>query len=132
MAPAAYKLNLKVFMDAGIALLTDTVKARLVRVSAYTFSQAHQFASSLPAAIVTDVTLGTKLTTDGVFDAADAVFTAVPAGAAIDAVVIFKDTGVAGTSNLLVYLDGFSIVPNTGDITLQWAAASPNIFAFTP
>lgn len=134
MASAAYKLSLKKFMDATgpIALLTDTIKCRLMRVSAYTFAQTHEFASSLPAAIVTDVTLGTKTTTDGQFDAADAVFAAVPSGAAIDCCAIYKDTGVASTSPLIVYLDGFTVTPNGGDITLQWANVAPFIWTISP
>ena len=138
MASAAYEITLKKFMDADVDLLVDTIKVRMVRTSAYTFSQAHDFADDLPAAIVTDVTLGTKATngsggtTPGVFDAANAVFTAVPSGAAIDACVIYKDTGVAGTSPLILYLDGFSVTPNGGDITLQWAEVSPNIWKIAP
>ena len=133
MASAAYELSLKKFMDADIDLLVGVIKVRLVRTSAYVFSQLHDFADDLPAAIVTDVTLGTKLTNagsvGGVFDAADAVFTAVPSGAAIDACVIYEDTaGAASTDPLILYLDGFSVVPNGGDITLQWAAASPFIW----
>jgi len=111
-----------------------TVKVRLMRTSAYTISQAHQFLTSLPAAIVTDVTLGSKVangnspaggTDPGCFDAADATFTAVPTGAAIDCLAVFKDTGTAGTSNLLFYIDGFSVVPNGGDITIQWQNSAP-------
>lgn len=133
MASAHYNLGLQDFLEADIDMLVDTIKVRLVRTSAYTFSQSHQFASSLPAAIVTDVTLGTK-TSDGAgsdpgcFNAADAVFSAVGAGAAIDALVIYKDTGAAGTSPLIAYIDGFSVTPNGGDITVQWANSSPFIF----
>lgn len=104
-----------------------------MRVSAYTFSQSHEFASSLPAAIVTDVTLGTKTSNGGgsdpgCFDAADAVFSAVGAGAAIDCLAIYKDTGSSATSPLIAYIDGFSVTPNGGDITVQWASSSPFIF----
>lgn len=133
MASAHYNLGLQDFLEADIDMLVDTIKVRLVRTSAYTFSQSHQFASSLPSAIVTDVTLGTK-TSDGAgsdpgcFNAADAVFSAVGAGAAIDALVIYKDTGAAGTSPLIAYIDGFSVTPNGGDITVQWANSSPFIF----
>jgi len=133
VASAHYNLGLQKFLAASINIPSDTIKTRLVRVSAYTFSQTHEFASSLPAAIVTDVTLGTKTTNGGgsdpgCFDAADAVFTAVGAGAAIDALVIYKDTGVSGTSPLIAYIDGFSVTPNGGDITVQWAATNPFIF----
>jgi hypothetical protein len=133
MASAHYNINLAKYLTAGFNLSSDTIKVRLVRTSAYTFSQTHEFASSLPAAIVTDVTLGSKTlaTTSadgGTFDAADAVFTAVPSGAAIDALVIYKDTGAAGTSSILAYIDGFSVTPNGGDITVQWQNTNPFIF----
>ena len=42
-------------------------------------------------------------------------------------VSVFKDTGVAGTSPLLFYIDGFTVTPNGGDITVQWANALPFI-----
>jgi len=131
MASAWYNLALQEFLKASMGDMTaNTVKVRLVRTSAYTFSQAHQFLTSLPSAIVTDVTLGSKTangggTDPGSFDAADAVFTAVTAGAAIDALVVYKDTGTAGTSNLLFYIDGFSVTPNGGDITISWQNSSP-------
>jgi|SRR5581483_5249622 len=135
MASAHYNLALQEFWKASLGDITSagtTVKVRLVRTSAYTFAQSHQFASSLPAAIVTDVTLGSKAANGagsdpGCFDAADAVFTAVTAGAAIDALVVFKDTGSAATSPLLFYIDGFSVTPNGGDITIQWQNSNPFI-----
>ena len=63
LASAHYNLALQEFWKGTNGDVTSAgvvVKCRLMRVSAYTFSQAHQFASSLPAAIVTDATLGTK------------------------------------------------------------------------
>lgn len=135
MASQHYNFFLQEALKATIGDLTaggTTVKCRLMRTSAYTISQAHQFASSLPAAIVTDVTLGTKTANGagadpGCFDAADATFTAVPSGAAIDCVAFFKDTGVAGTSPLLWYIDGWTVTPNGGDITLQFQNTNPFI-----
>ena len=134
MASAHYNLGLQSFMAGTTIMLTDTIKVRLSRVSAYVFSQTHQFISSAAAAIGTDVTLGTKAINGGgaadpgCFDAADATFTAVTAGAAIDSLIIYKDTGVAGTSPLIAYIDGFSVTPNGGDITLQWQNSVPWIF----
>jgi hypothetical protein len=134
MASAHYNLGLKAFLDGTIVMGTDTIKVRLSRSGTYVFSQTHQFASSLAAAIGTDVTLGTKATNGGggldpgCFDAADATFTAVAAGAAIDSLEIYKDTGVAGTSPLIAYIDGFTVTPNGGDITIQWANAAPWVF----
>lgn len=132
MASAAYQINIAVMMNAGVNLGSDTIKVRLIRTSGYTFSQAHDFMDDVTAAIGTDVTLGSKTTTVGVFDAADAVFTAVSAGAAIDACVIYKFVTNDAASLPLVYLDGFSVVPNGGDITLVWASGSPNIWRIAP
>lgn len=133
MASAHYNETLKLFLEGSINVTSDTIKVRLVRTSAYTFSQSHNFADDLPAAIVTDVTLGSKTTNGGgsdpgCFNAADAVFASVTAGAAIDALVIYKDTGSAATSPVIAYIDGFSVTPNGGDITVQWANSSPWIF----
>lgn len=134
MASQHYNLALQEFWKGTLGDLTgaQAVKVRLMRVSAYTISQAHQFVSSLPAAIVTDVTLGTKTANGagadpGCFDAADATFVAVPAGLAIDCLAVFKDTGVAGTSPLLFYIDGFTVTPNGGDVTVQWQNTNPFI-----
>jgi len=135
MASQHYNLALQEFWKGTIGDATSagvTVKVRLMRVSAYTISQAHQFLTSLPAAIVTDVTLGTKTANGagadpGCFDAADATFTSVPSGAAIDCLAVFKDTGTAATSPLLFYIDGFTVTPNGGDITIQWQNSNPFI-----
>lgn len=128
MASAHYNLGLEKFTAGSINLSSDTIRVRLVRTSAYTFSQAHEFMSSAPAAIVTDVTLGTKALSGGTFDAADAVFTAVPSGAAIDALIIFKFVTNDAASPVLAYIDGFSVTPNGGDITIQWQGTTPFIF----
>ena len=132
MASQHYNLALQEFWKATIGDVTGatTVKVRLMRVSAYTFAQAHQFASSLPAAIVTDVTLGSKTANGqgadpGCFDAADATFTAVPSGAAIDCLAVFKDTGTPATSPLLFYIDRYNVPPNGGDVTIQWHHSNP-------
>ena len=133
MASQHYNLALQEFWKGTIGDVTSagiTTKVRLMRVSAYTISQAHQFLTSLPAAIVTDVTLGTKTANGagadpGCFDAGDATFLAVPSGAAIDCLCVFKDTGTAATSPLLFYIDGFTVTPNGGDITIQWQNSVP-------
>lgn len=134
MASAAYELGIEKIGRASINLhgATHDIRCRMTRASAYTFSQAHEFASSLPAAIATDVSLGNKTYALGVWDADDAVFVAVPAGAAIDQAEFFRWVSAAGDSPLVLHLDGFSVTPNGGDITLQWAAASPKIWKIAP
>lgn len=54
-------------------------------------------------------TLTSVTATDGVFDAADVTFTSV-SGASVEAIVIFQDTGTAGTSTMVALIDGYQIV----------------------
>lgn len=67
----------------------------------------------------------------GVCDANDVTFSTVPAGSAMEYIVIFKDTGVDGTSPLLALIDtctGLPITPNGGDIQIQWDNGANLIF----
>jgi hypothetical protein len=124
MANALYPTGKKAILDGDVDLLVDTIKVGLVDLGTYTYNSAHDFYDDISAAIVgTPQTLGTKTTTGGVFDAADVTFTAV-SGATVEAIAIWKDTGVAGTSQLIAFLDtgvtGLPVTPNGGDIGIQW------------
>lgn len=96
----------------------------------YTYSAAHEFLSSLSGVVGTAQTIGSKTFTNGVLDGADVTFTAV-SGATVEALVLYLDTGVAGTSRLVAYLDtgvtGLPVTPNGGDISVTWNASG--IFA---
>lgn len=108
-------------------LSSGTVKVALVDTAVYTYSAAHQFYSSASAGVVgTPQTLGAKTFTNGTFDAANATFPAV-SGATCEALIIYIDTGTAGTSPLVAYLDagvtGLPVTPNGGDINVNWDVA---------
>lgn len=112
-------------------LSAGTVKVALVDTGVYTYSAADQFYSSVSAAVVgTPQTIGSKTFVDGVFDGADVSFSAVT-GNTVEALVIYVDTGTAGTSPLVAYIDtsvtGLPVTPNGGDITVTWNASG--IFA---
>ena len=136
MASAYYNIGLQGFIQSAsrIDLTADTIKVRPIRVSGYTFAATHT--SMTPVVAATggpgDVTLGTKAlgtgTDGGTFDAADAVFTAWAAGAAIDGLVIFKFVTNDAGSTPIAYIDGFTVTPNGGDITFQWQSTNPFIF----
>lgn len=105
-------------------LSAGTVKCALVDTGVYTYNSADQFYSSVSTAVVgTPQTLGTKTFTSGVFDAADITYTAVT-GNSVEALVLYIDTGTAGTSPLVAYIDtsvtGLPVTPNGGDITVTW------------
>jgi len=112
-------------------LSAGTVKVALIDTGTYTYSAAHQFWSSASAASVgTPQTIGSKTFTNGVFDGANVTFTAVT-GNSVEALIIYIDTGTAGTSPLVAYIDtsvtGLPVTPNGGDISITFNASG--IFA---
>ena len=120
-----------VIQSSANSSLTGTVRVALVDTGTYTYSAAHEFLTSLTGVVGTAQTIGaTKSYTNGVFDGGDVTFTAV-SGATVEALVIYIDTGTAGTSRLVAYLDtgvtGLPVTPNGGDITVTWNASG--IFA---
>lgn len=127
MANAIYpKWKEAIVQASANSSLGGTVKVALVDTGTYTYSSAHEFLTSLTGRVGTDQTLGTKTFTNGTFDAADSVFTSVT-GATVEALVIYIDTGTAGTSRLVAYLDtgitGLPVTPNGGNINVTWDAA---------
>ena len=102
-------------------LLTEDVKVVLLDLSQYTYSATHQFLSDIPVAarVATSPNLTGKSVSSGVFRCNNFVFSQV-SGARSEAVVIYIDTGVPGTSRLVVFLDqdvsGLPIDPDGLDI----------------
>jgi hypothetical protein len=115
-----------IIQSSANSSLGGTVKVALVDTGTYTYSSAHEFLSSLTGRVGTDQTLGSKTFVNGTFDAANSTWTAV-SGATVEALVIYIDTGTAGTSRLVAYLDtgytGLPVTPNGSDITVTWDAA---------
>ena len=112
-------------------LSAGTVKVALVDTGVYTYNANDQFWTAVSSASIgTPQTIGTKTFTNGVFDGADVTFTTVT-GSSVEALVIWIDTGTAGTSPLVAYIDtsvtGLPVTPNGGDITITWNASG--IFA---
>ena len=132
MANKLYPKAREKMMTALLNLSTDTIKVILLS-DAYTYSDSHEFLSDVSAArLGTDQTLASKSVTHGAFDTTDSVFAALVAGSNAKFAVIYKDTGVAGTSSLIFYGDtvtGLPMATNGGDITLQWDNGSYKIFA---
>jgi hypothetical protein len=133
MANALYDLGRQAFLEGTIAWLTDNIKAVLVDTAAYSPNLAeHANLSDIPggARIATSGNLATKTSTAGVADADDLTFSGVT-GTSCEALVLYKDTGVAGTSKLIGYFDtatGLPVSPNGGDITVQWDNGANKIF----
>lgn len=131
MANAIYPKAKQKFLDALIDMPTDTIKIALIDTGVYTYSSTHEFWSAASAAeIGTSQTLNSKTITDGVFDADNVTFTSVT-GASVEALIIYKDTGSAATSPLIMYIDvaasGLPVTPNGNNIDVQFNASG--IFA---
>lgn len=85
------------------------------------YNSTHQFRTQLTGvAGGTHGTLTAKTMVGGVFDAADTTIPAVTAGAAVTAVVTYKDTGNAATDTLISYQEITPTTPDGSDFTVQW------------
>lgn len=133
MANVLYDKGRQKFLEGSIAWLTDNIKIVLVDTALYTPNfVTDEFLSDIAvgARVATSGNLSTKTSTAGVADADDVTFSAVT-GAQSEAVVIYKDTGVAATSPLIGYVDsatGLPVTPSGGDILIQWSNGSSKIF----
>lgn len=132
MANTLYPKGKEKILAAAINFPTDAIKVALVS-DGYTYAATDEFFSTIAAYVLnTPQTLASKVTTSGAFDAADVTFSAVSAGATAKAVVLYKDTGVAGTSALIAYIDtitGFPLATNGGDISVVWDNGTYKIFS---
>lgn len=74
----------------------------------------------------TSAGLGSKTTTNGIFDAADPVFTAVT-GDVSEVMVLFRHTGSDATARVIAWIDRFTsgmpVTPNSGDVNVTLDAA---------
>lgn len=127
MASFLYPKFKEALLKADLDVEADNIKVVLVDVADYTASTAHDFLDDVPsgARVATSPNLTGKTVVNGVFDAADTTFTGVT-GDPSEALIIYRDTGVAATSNLILYIDTVSgpasltVTPNSGDIVVTW------------
>lgn len=133
MANALYSKGKEKILSGSINFITDSLKVALVKNTYPQSLSSDEFLTSISAYVLnTARAIATPSVTLGVFDAADVTYTAVTAGDTSEGVVIYKDTGVAGTSPLIAYIDtitGFPLATNGGDITIQWDNGTFKIFS---
>lgn len=134
MANAMYDKGREGFLDGSIDWDTDTIKAQLVDFGAYTANLATDtFLSDIPggARIGTAQTLASKTVTAGVADAADISVTGIVAAPSIEAIALYKDTGVAGTSRLICLIDtatGLPVAAGATQVDVAWDNGANKIF----
>jgi hypothetical protein len=137
MANALYTLAKQGLLHGTFVLDSDTIKIALVS-NAYTPTLASdQYWSTVNANVIgTPQALGGISITNGIFNSSSATFTAVAGGSTVKYFVIYKDTGTASTSPLLVLIDtttGVTLPFNTngGDITFTPDSGTNKIFKLT-
>jgi hypothetical protein len=133
MANAIYGKAREKFLNADIDWSVDTIKVALVDTASYTVAiDTDEFYSTISSAVVgTPITLSGKTSTLGVGDANDVSFTGLSGAPSIEALAIYKDTGVAGTSPLLVYIDTATGLPEPAGATqvdVTWDNGANKIF----
>jgi len=133
MANALFDKARQRFLEGQFNWNTDTIKSLLVDTGTYTANlSAHEFLSDIGtgARISVSGAFTGKATAGGAADANDVTFTSVT-GASIEAIVLYKDTGVDSTSPLIAFIDtatGLPITPNGGDIIVTWDNGPNKIF----
>lgn len=137
MANALYDNARELFLTAGLNWTAGTIKACLVDTGTYTVNlSGHNYlGDGVSAAIVGGANgrssnLASRTATDGAADAADVTFSTI-SGVSIEAIVLYRDSGVDATSELIAYIDtatGLPITPNGGDIIVTWDNGANKIF----
>jgi len=132
MACSAYDSYISAIQKGDIDIDVDTFKVMLIDTADYTYDVAHDFLSDVPAAArVATATLAGVTIVGRAFDANDVTFTAV-SGDVSEALIIYKDSGVEATSQLIYFSDTASnlpVTPNGGDITVTWDSGVDRIFS---
>lgn len=136
MANALYDSGRNAFARGDIVWKASggsTIKAILVDTADYAVNLAsHDNLDDIPGgAIVATATLTLADPAAGVCDASDVTFTSVT-GDPCEAIILYKDTGVAGTSTLIAYIDtassGLPVTPDGSNISVTWSNGSNKIF----
>lgn len=114
------------YTSAANSSIMGTLKVALVDLADYTYSDSHEFFTSIAAAVVgTPQVIANKTFAAGLLDGDDSRIPTV-AGDESEALVLFLETGTAGTSRLVAYLDsgvtGLPVSPNGGPIDIIWNA----------
>lgn len=130
MASALYGKGREGILDGTIDYDTDDIRVILIDVADYTVSiDVHDNLDDVASGsrVAVSSALASKTVTLGVADAADKVLTAVT-GDPCEALVIYQHTGTESTSRLIAYIDGITVTPNGGDITIAWDSGANRIF----
>lgn len=135
MASALFPVAKAMFLGTGtrIDLDSDTIKVRAFTAADYIYDPTDATMGDVGVGTYSalDTTVGTVTVTSGVMHANNTTLSTVPASGAITKLVLYKFVSNDAGSTPIVYLDGFSVTPNGGDITIKWnnGATAGDIFS---
>ena len=121
MASQLYPFGKESFLNGDIDLLVDDIRVLGIDIADETYSPTDQFLSDITGAAIvfTSGDLAGKTTTDGLFEANDITVLNIT-GDPIEALILFQDTGVAGTSTLIAWFDIPTYTPSGEDGSIIW------------
>ena len=134
MANKFYPKGAEKVLNAAVNFSTANISVALV-ANAYTYSDAHEYLSDLGATVGTAQPLASKSTAGGVFDADDVDLGSPAIGSVLGSLLIYKDTGNAATSPVLLNLTdvvGFPMNTNGSGVQLRWSDGSAKLFSLIP
>lgn len=109
-------------MGAALNLATDSLMVALLP-SSYQYDAAHEFLGDVGATLGTAQPLNGRTVAGGVFDADDLDFGNSVAAGTIGSAVIYKDTGLASASPLVMHItnvSGFPLTLSGGGLQMRW------------
>lgn len=133
MANALYDKGREGYLTGILNWLGDDVRAILVDTGLYTVNLVtDQFLAIIPmgARISVSASMTSKTATAGIADADDVSFIGV-SGPTVEAIVLYKHTGLDATARLIAYIDtatGIPFLPSGGNVAIQWDNGSNKIF----
>lgn len=133
MANDFYVKGAQRVLQGQVNFTSANVKAALVDNTYAVNLATHEFFTDISAVVIgTPVALANKALVGKAFDADDVTFVAPAPGDTALAVVLYVDTGVAGTSPLLAYLDtvvGFPLATNGADVIARFDSGAYRILS---
>ena len=133
MANQRYDYGSERFLTAQLNWIADNFKVVLVDTKYYTFlKNVHRTLADVPLAarVATSGTM-TGMTAIGGVARADSTVVLAVSGQHVEAMIIYHDTGVESTSELVVYLDtanGLPFNPDGNSVTIGWDAGPSGIY----
>lgn len=132
MANVFYTKSKEKLLSGTLSFTNGLFKVALLKQSYTVNPDTHEFLSDIASFRVgTDQTLGNIAVTGGAVNADNPTFPSVAAGETVASIVIYKDSGVAGTSPLVFYIDevtGFPFYTNGASVTPEWDTGPKKIY----